>query len=111
MGLESVPAPILSQACATGVRCIVYSAQEIQTSSADVYLAVTADKCSNGPHTYYPKPDGQGGTGATEDWVLDNFGYDPFGKKPMYITAENVAKKAGIERQIQDEVALMRYEQ
>lgn len=111
MGLESIPAPILSQACATGVRCIAYAAEEIQTRSASCFLSVTADRCSNGPHLYYPKPMGQGGTGISEDWVLDNFGYDPFGKQAMIQTAENVARENGIEREEQDEVALMRYEQ
>jgi acetyl-CoA acetyltransferase family protein len=111
IGLKDVPAPMLSQACATGVRCIAYAAQEIVTKSASVFLAVTADKCSNGPHLVYPDPQGQGGTVDSEDWVLDNFGFDPIGRKPMFITAENVAKEHGIERSIQDEVALMRYEQ
>ncbi len=111
MGLDRVPAPILSQACATGVRCITYSAQEIETECGSTYLAVTADKCSNGPHILYPQPNGQGGTGSAENWVLDNFGFDPYGRKPMYITGENVAKKADISREAQEEVALMRYEQ
>jgi len=111
IGLKDVPAPMLSQACATGVRSIAYAAQEIVTKSASVFLAVTADKCSNGPHLVYPDPQGQGGTVDSEDWVLDNFGFDPVGRKPMFITAENVAKEHGIERSIQDEVALMRYEQ
>ncbi len=110
MGLEKVPAAILSQACATGVRCITYASQEVATNSADVYLAVTTDNCSNGPHIFYPKSDAQGGTGPHEDWVLDNFGYDPFAKKPMFITAENVAKEAGIGREIQEEITLMRHE-
>jgi acetyl-CoA acetyltransferase len=110
IGLTEVPAPILSQACATGVRCIIYSSHEVQSKSGDTFLAVTADKCSNGPHTYYPRPDGQGGTGVAEDWVMDNFGYDPFAHKPMFVTAENVAKEAGIDRKIQEEVTLMRYE-
>lgn len=110
MGLERVPAAILSQACATGVRCIAYSSQEIQTKSASVYLAITTDHCSNGPHIYYPRSDAQGGTGPHEDWVLDNFGYDPFAKKPMFVTAENVAKKAGIGREIQEEITVMRYQ-
>ena len=111
IGLRDIPAPMLSQACATGVRSIAYAAQEIVTKSASVFLAVTADKCSNGPHLVYPDLQGQGGTVDSEDWVLDNFGFDPVGRKPMFITAENVAKEHGIERSIQDEVALMRYEQ
>ena len=111
-GLDKVPAAILSQACATGVRCVAYSSQEIDSASAGCYLAVCADRCSNGPHIYYPKPDGQGGTGEAENWVLDNFGYDPApgAGKPMFVTAENVARKYEIDRKAQEEVTLMRHE-
>ncbi len=111
LGLERVPAAILSQACATGVRTIAYSAQEIMSGSASAYLAVCADRCSNGPHIYYPKPEGQGGTGEAEDWVLDNFGFDPApgAGVPMFVTAENVAKAHGIDRKSQEEVTLLRH--
>ena len=111
LGMTSVPAPMLGQACATGVRCIAYGAQEVQTHSAEVFLAVTADRCSNGPHLYYPNPQGPGGTGTKEDWVLDNFGFDPFAKNPMIVTAENVAREAGIDRETQDQVTMLRSEQ
>ncbi|MBE9509050.1 MAG: thiolase family protein, partial [Chloroflexi bacterium] len=51
------------------------------------------------------------GTGDKEDWVMDNFGYDPFAKNAMIETAENVAKEAGITREEQDEMTLLRYQQ
>jgi acetyl-CoA acetyltransferase len=76
-----------------------------------VILTITADRCSNGPHVYYPNPMGPGGTGDTEDWVWDNFGHDPFAKNAMIETAENVAREAGITRQEQDEMTLLRYQQ
>jgi len=111
MGMTSVPAPILSQACATGALCVAHGAEQVQSGSSSVFLAVTADKCSNGPHIYYPNPGGPGGTGKAEDWVMDNFGHDPYARNPMIQTAENVAAEAGIERAVQDEVAVMRYQQ
>ncbi len=111
IGMTSVPAPILSQACATGALCVTHGAEQVQNGSASVFLAVTADKCSNGPHVYYPNPGGPGGQGKAEDWVMDNFGHDPFARNPMIQTAENLANEAGIERAIQDEVAVMRYQQ
>ena len=52
-----------------------------------------------------------GGMGAHEDWVWDNFNKDPFAKNAMVQTGENVAAEAGITREEQDEVALIRYEQ
>ena len=61
----------------------------------EVSLTVTCDRTSNGPHLYYPNPRGPGGTGAHEDWVMDNFGCDPLGGHAMVQTAENVAAKHG----------------
>ena len=66
-------------------------------------LAVTCDRTSNGPHLYYPNPRGPGGTGAHEDWVMDNFSCDPLGRHAMVTTAENVAKKHGIDTAEQHE--------
>lgn len=108
MGMPSVTGPTLSQACATSVRCLAYGGQEVELGSAGVFLAVTADRTSNGPHVYYPDPEGPGGTGKAEDWVLDNFGRDPYARNSMIQTAENVAKKAGIDRAAQDEMAILR---
>ena len=48
-----------------------------------------------------------------ENWVLDNFNFDPWGQKPMIETAENVAKltKGGVTKEDCDAVTLKRYEQ
>ena len=62
-GLAQVTGPTLSQACATGVRALLAGAQDIAAGLASVSLVVTADRCSNGPHVYYPAPAGPGGTG------------------------------------------------
>jgi acetyl-CoA acetyltransferase len=117
IGAETVTGPIFSQACATGARVVGSAAFEVEvgastsliTSENRVILTITADRCSNGPHVYYPNPLGPGGTGDKEDWVWDNFGYDPFAKNAMLETAENVAREAGITREEQDEVTLLRY--
>jgi acetyl-CoA acetyltransferase len=111
MGMDGVTGPNIGQACATSVRCLVHGAEELVTGGATTFLAVTADRTSNGPHIYYPDPTGPGGTGQKEDWVLDNFGRDPWAKNAMIQTAEKVAAEAGIDRAPQDEVALLRYEQ
>jgi acetyl-CoA C-acetyltransferase len=69
---------------------------------------ITCDRTSNGPHIYYPNPRGPGGTGAHEDWVMDNFGCDPLGPHSMLQTAENVAAKYQISASVQHEVVLLR---
>jgi acetyl-CoA acetyltransferase len=111
MGMAGITGPNISQACATSVRCVVTGATELMTGGARTFLAVACDRASNGPHIYYPDPSGPGGTGQKEDWVMDNFGHDPFGKTAMIATAEKTAAEAGIGREPQDEVALLRYEQ
>jgi acetyl-CoA acetyltransferase len=78
---------------------------------ATTALVVNCDRVSNGPHLYYPNPRGPGGTGAAEDWVMDNFGCDPLGPHSMLQTAENVAAKHGFTTAQQHEVVLLREQQ
>jgi acetyl-CoA acetyltransferase family protein len=111
IGNPNITGPTIAQACATSARSITWAAQEVDDGTHQSVLVVTADRCSNGPHIYYPAPDAPGGTGATENWVLDNFGFDPYAKNPMVQTAENVAKEEGVSREEQDECTVRRYEQ
>ena len=95
-GLGHLGGPTINQACATSVRCLVQAAQELESKSAHTYLAATADRTSNGPHVFYPNPAAPGGTGDSENLVLDSFGHDPYARNSMLQTAENVAREAGI---------------
>lgn len=107
-GIGHVGGPTLMQACATGVRALLAAAQEIECGLSAVSLALTCDRTSNGPHLYYPNPRAPGGTGAHEDWVMDNFSCDPLGSHAMVATAENVATKHGIGTAEQHDVVLRR---
>lgn len=111
IGAKGITGPIISQACATSAKCVNEASQQIELGTGETVLVVTCDRTSNGPHLYYPNPLGIGGTGDKEDWVWDNFGYDPYAKNAMIETAENVAKEAGIPKEEQDEVALIRHAQ
>ncbi len=111
MGAGQASGPTLMQACATGVRTLLSAAQEIEVGMASAALVVNCARTSNGPHLYYPNPRGPGGTGAAEDWVMDNFGCDPLGGHSMLKTAENVAAKHGISTAQQHEVVLRREQQ
>jgi acetyl-CoA acetyltransferase family protein len=110
-GLGHVSGPTINQACASSVRCLAQGAQELSTGSATVYLAACADRTSNGPHVFYPNPSGIGGTGDSENLVLDSFGRDPWAGNSMLQTAENAAREVGISREDQEDVALMRHAQ
>lgn len=111
MGIMKAPGTMVSQACASGVRAVMTGAHEIQAGLAQTMLVVTADRCSNGPHLYYPAPNGPGGTGEHEDWVLDNFSNEPLGGHAMLNTAENVAARHGFTTAQQHDLVLRRYEQ
>jgi acetyl-CoA acetyltransferase family protein len=111
LGAPSLTGPSISQACATSGRVIANAAMEVELGTRKTVLALLCDRTSNSPHVYYPNPLAVGGVGETENWVWDNFGRDPFAKNSMIQTAENVAKKAGIDRAAQDDVALLRYQQ
>lgn len=111
VGMGRVGGPTVMQACATGVRTIATVVQEIETGAARTALAATCDRTSNGPHLYYPNPKGPGGTGAHEDWVMDNFNCDPLGPHAMIQTAENVAARHRFNTAEQHELVLRREEQ
>jgi len=111
IGAPQAPGPAVSQVCASGVRALLMGAQEISSGLAQTVLTATADRCSNGPHTYYPAQSGPGGTGVAENVVLDSFNCDPLGKHSMLQTAENVAAKFSISTAEQHDVVLRRYEQ
>ncbi len=111
IGAGHVGGPTLSQACATSVRCLLAAVQEIEVGMASNAIVATCDRTSNGPHLYYPNPRGPGGTGAHEDWVMDNFSCDPLGGHGMIDTAENVAKKHQVTTEQQHDLVVRRTEQ
>lgn len=111
LGAPGITGPTVMQACATGARSIATAAGMIDSGDNAEVLVLTADRCSNGPHLYYSDSSAPGGTGQSENWVMDNFGKDPWAGGAMIATAENVAKEAGITRAEQDAMTMLRYEQ
>ncbi len=110
-GLADITGPTVSQACATSARTLANAAMEVEVGSRHCLLTAACDRTSNGPHIYYPSPDGPGGHGQPEDPVLGNMNMDPYGGLAMTGTAENLAAEAGITREEQDMVTLLRFEQ
>lgn len=111
MGADRVTGPTIAQACATSARCLQNASQEIDGDTAESALVITTDRTSNGPNVYYPNPLAPGGTGTSENWVLDNFGHDPYAHVAMVGTAENVARKWEISSEEQHDVVAQRFEQ
>lgn len=111
IGAGSIPGILISQACSTSATCIYQAGIGVETDIYQNVYVLMADRCSNGPHTIWPNPQGPGGQVISENWLMDNFGRDPWAKGAMIQTAENVAKETGITRGECDHVALRRYEQ
>ncbi|MDH3593122.1 MAG: thiolase family protein [Planctomycetota bacterium] len=111
IGAPGISGPMVSQACATSAAALAVAAAELESGGSRATVVITTDKCSNGPHLYHPNPKGPGGKGEAEDWVWDNFSFDPWAKNSMIETAENVAKEAGIARADMDALTQHRYEQ
>ncbi|HAK54186.1 MAG: thiolase family protein [Vicinamibacterales bacterium] len=111
IGADRLTGPTISQACATSAAIVASAALQIEAGQRECVLAIACDRTSNGPHVYYPDPSGPGALGKAENPVWDNFNRDPFAGNAMIETAENVAREAGITREEQDAMALLRSEQ
>ena len=111
LGAPGLTGAMVSQACATSVAAATHAAARVETGACRASLVVLADKTSNGPNVYYPNPRGMGGTGDSENWVVDAFSHDPWAKNAMIQTAENVAAEENISREAQDALTMRRYEQ
>ncbi len=108
---ENIPGCLISQACSTSTTVLFQAAMGIETDFYQNVFTLMTDRCSNGPHTIWPNPNGPGGQVISENWVMDQFNNDPFAKNAMIQTAENVAKETNVTREQCDELALRRYEQ
>ncbi|WP_306536261.1 thiolase family protein [Geobacter sp.] len=111
MGAEGAPGILVSQACSTSTFSIYQAGMGIETGMFNNSWCLLADRLSNGPHATWPNPNGPGGQQIAEDWVMDNFGKDPWAGGAMIQTAENVAKEYGVTREECDAVTLRRQEQ
>jgi acetyl-CoA acetyltransferase len=111
MGATGVPGVLISQACSTPTFAIYQAGMGVETGVFQNSWCLLADRLSNGPHATWPNPQGPGGQMIAEDWVMDNFGKDPWAGGAMIQTAENVSKENGVTREECDEVTLRRQEQ
>ena len=111
LGAERTVGVWISQACSTFTTSVYQAALAVEVGSADWVLNVGADRMSNGPHATWHDPKGPGGFPEREDWVMDNFRFDPWAQEPMVDTADLIAKEEGITKEECDQLAWARYEQ
>jgi acetyl-CoA acetyltransferase len=111
IGAPGISGSNIGRACATSAQLVAQAAAEVELGHKRCVLSVACDRTSNGPHIYYPNPLAPGGRGDAEDWVWDNFNFDPLCRNAMIETAENVAREAGISKEEQDQITLLRHAQ
>ncbi len=112
MGNDKISGPTVSQACATSATALYTAASGLECGAFECNLVATTDRCSNGPHSVWPNPNGPGGEVISENWMMDNFNKDPYGGEAMFMTAEYVGKdNGGVSKEESDELALKRYQQ
>jgi len=111
MGASGVPGLLVSQACSTSTFTVYQAGMGIETGLFGNCWCLLADRTSNGPHAVWPNPGGPGGQVLSENWVMDNFGLDPWAGGAMIQTAENVSREYGVTREECDAIVLRRQEQ
>ena len=111
IGNDRISGPTVSQACATSATALGMAALAVEAGLNQNILVANTDRCSNGPHSVWPNPNGPGAEVISENWMMDNFNHDPYGREPMVQTAENVGKEHGVTKEQSDAMALRRYEQ
>ncbi|RQR24605.1 acetyl-CoA C-acyltransferase family protein [Burkholderia sp. Bp9142] len=103
---KEVPAFNVNRLCGSGLQAIVSAAQAIKLGDADITIGGGAESMSRGP---YLVPALRWGARMHDSSLVDYMNgilHDPWKQIHMGITAENVARRYGISREDQDELAL-----
>jgi len=103
---KEVPAFNVNRLCGSGLQAIVSAAQSLLLGDAELAIGGGAESMTRGP---YLMTAGRWGIRMGDSALLDytvGVLQDPFGRIHMGVTAENVAAKFGIGRDMQDALAL-----
>ena len=103
---QHTPCLTLNRLCGSGLQAIVSAAQTIMLGDADIAIGGGAENMSRAPYAIPTARFGQRmGDAKLVDMMVAAL-HDPFQNIHMGVTAENVAAKWGITRQMQDELAV-----
>ena len=103
---KETPSFNVNRLCGSGLQAIVSAAQTILLGDTDVSIGAGAESMSRGPYLALSQRWGARlGNAELLDYTIGILS-DPFEKIHMGITAENVAVRHGITREMQDELAL-----
>ena len=104
---KETPALTINAVCGSGLKAVMLAAQAVACGDSEIVVAGGQESMSLSPHVLPNSRNGQrmGDWKMVDTMIVDGL-WDVYNQYHMGITAENVAKKYGIDRSAQDELAL-----
>ena len=104
---QATPALTINAVCGSGLKAVMLAAQSVAYGDSDIVIAGGQENMSAAPHVLPGSRDGQrmGDWKLIDSMIVDGL-WDVYNQYHMGITAENVARKYGIGRDLQDALAL-----
>ncbi|XP_050441389.1 acetyl-CoA acetyltransferase, cytosolic [Adelges cooleyi] len=102
----SVPAYSINMLCGSGLKAVVLGYQAIKCGDSSIVIAGGQESMSNSPHVVNIRSGIKMGNTDLVDTMLYDGLTDAFNNIHMGITAENIAEKYELSRQVQDSYAL-----
>ncbi|MES2979065.1 MAG: acetyl-CoA C-acetyltransferase [Pseudomonadota bacterium] len=104
---HAIPGLTINAVCGSGLKAVMLAAQAVATGDSEIVIAGGQENMSASPHVLNGSRDGQrmGDWKMVDSMIVDGL-WDVYNQYHMGITAENVAKKYGIDREMQDALAL-----
>ena len=104
---QATPGLTINAVCGSGLKAVMLAAQSVAYGDSEIVIAGGQENMSASPHVLLGSRDGQrmGDWKMIDSMIVDGL-WDVYNQYHMGITAENVAKKYGITREMQDVLAL-----
>ena len=104
---QATPGLTINAVCGSGLKAVMLAAQAVAYGDSDIVIAGGQENMSASPHVLTGSRDGQrmGDWKMIDSMIVDGL-WDVYNQYHMGITAENVARKYGIGRDLQDALAL-----
>ncbi len=104
---QATPGLTINAVCGSGLKAVMLAAQAVAYGDSEIVIAGGQENMSAAPHVLLGSRDGQrmGDWKMVDSMIVDGL-WDVYNQYHMGITAENVAKKFGITRDMQDALAL-----
>jgi len=102
----TVPSYVINMLCGSGLKAVVLGYQAIKCGDSTVVIAGGQESMSNAPHIVNIRSGIKMGNTELKDTMICDGLTDAFDNIHMGITAENIAEKYNISRELQDSYAL-----